>query len=195
MKVEVNELVFIKLVESVKHCIAKDGRLHLQFIKLKITPSKLIAYACDGFRAARSASDIYPPAEEEFECLIKPIKIKPSKRGINNVVIALENNIAYIEVTTEFGKVKYCFEQPKDSYTDLEKVFSAARNTDRKIGINPEYVKQAMTALSQMQKTNKCVILECQPKANAAIFLHARTYSFESEQIILPMRIKGGAEE
>lgn len=190
MKIEINELLFVKMIESVKHCIAKDNpRLALRSIRLKIYKDKLTAYACDGYRAARTTITLPQEAEGDFECYIKPIKVKPSRCGRNPVVIEYENDLATVEVMTEFGKIKYCFEQYKGDYVNIDKVYEAAASCDRKIGIDPNYVKQALTALSQINgKGKKCVILETQEKNSASFVIWAKGQGYISEQLILPMR-------
>lgn len=190
MKVVINELLFVKMIESVKHCIAKDGnRIELMFIKLKISKDKVTAYACDAYRAARTTIQLSQEAESDFECYIKPIKVKASRSGKNPVVIEYDNNIATVEVITEYGKVKYCFEQFRGNYIDLDKVYQAADSCDRKIGMSPEYVKQALTALSQVKnKYNKGVIFECQESKIGSFVIWAKGDGCISEQLILPMR-------
>lgn len=192
-RVEINELLFVKAVESVKHCIAKDdNRKALEYIKLKISKGKLTAYACDGYRAARTTIPLSQYTESEFECYIKPIKVKPSKSGANVVVIECENNIAAVEVITEYGKIKYCFEQHDHKAIDIDKVYQDAALYDRKTGFNPNYVKQAINALSQITtKYSKCVVLETQEKAYAPFIIRAKDTGLGciSEQLILPMRI------
>lgn len=189
-RVEINERVFAKTIDSVKHCITtKDfNRPALGFIKLTISKGKLTAYACDGFRAARTT--IALPNINEFECYIKPIKIKPSKSGVNPVVIELENNIATVEVITEYGKIKYCFEQFNYKFVDIDKMCQNAHLYDRKTGANPNYVKQALTALSQITpKINPSVIFETREERFEPIVIWAKDGDCISEQLILPMRI------
>lgn len=190
MKIVINELLFVKMIESVKHCISKyDKRTELMFIKLKISKDKATAYACDGYRAARTTILLSQEAETEFECYIKPIKVKPSRSGVNPVVIEYDNNVATVEVITEYGKVKYCFEQFKGNYIDLDKIYQAASACDRKIGMSPEYVKQALTALSQVKnRYDKGVIFECQDSKIGSFVIWAKGDGCISEQLILPMR-------
>lgn len=192
-RVEINELLFVKAVESVKHCVSKnDNRKALEYIKLKISKGKLTAYACDGYRAARTTIPLSQYAESEFECYIKPIKVKPSKSGANVVVIEYENNIVAVEIITEYGKIKYCFEQHEHKAIDIDKVYQDANLYDRKTGFNPNYVKQAINALSQItSKYSKCVVLETQDKAYAPFIIRAKNKDLDciSEQLILPMRL------
>lgn len=196
MKIVINELLFVKMIESVKHCISKSNqRPELMFIKLKISKDKVTAYACDSYRAARTTIQLLQEAESDFECYIKPIKVKPSRSGVNPVVVEYDNNVATVEVITEYGKVKYCFEQYKGDYIDLDKIYRAA-SCDRKIGIDPEYVKQALTAVSQIKrKGTKCVFLETQEKRTGSFVIWAKDDNCISEQLILPMTYSEAEKE
>ena len=190
-KVEINETLFCKMIESVKHCIATQStRKIFEYIELTIAQGKITALACDGNRAAKTTMPILQSKTNEFKCYIKPIKIKPSKR-VKNVVIELKDNIATVEIMTEYGKIKYHFEQFEPNGIDLNKIFNdAQQNADRKFGVNPAYVKQAVTALSQMlMLPKKCVIFETQQNNKAAFIIKAKEGNYISEQLILPMRI------
>lgn len=194
LKVEINEKLFLKMIESVKHCVAQtDNRIALMYIKLTVVKDKVTALACDSYRAAKTTITLPQPSAADFECYIKPIKIKPiSKKAVNNVVIELENNIATVEAITEYGKIKYCFKQCVDKFVDLEKIYIDAHTlVDRKIGFNPLYVKQAVNALSQASSNQrKCVILETQEKNTNAFLLSIKDDALVSEQLVLPIKIE-----
>ena len=190
MKIEINELLFAKMINGVKNCVvATNTRPALTFIKLKISDDKIIAYGCDGYRAARTTIDLKEPLGCHFECYIKPITFKPSKGGKNPVVIEYEDNITSVEVITKTGKVKYYFEQYKGEYADIDKFYDI-KSFDRKIGMNPNFVKLALTALSQTSDTHRpCIVFECQEKENASFKLSIKSEGFKNEQLILPMRL------
>ena len=160
-------------------------------IELTITNGKITATACDGYRAAKTTVPILQNITNEFKCYIKPIKIKPCKKRHNKVVIIeLENNIATVEIMTEYGKVKYHFEQFKLEGININKIFEdVQQNTDRKFGVNPAYIKQAVAALSQMLDLQKYVVFETQENNKAGFLIKAKEGKLISEQLILPMRI------
>ncbi len=190
MKIEINELLFARMMNSVKNCVvATNNRPVLTFIKLKISDDKITAYGCDGYRAARTTIELAEPLGCHFECYIKPITFKPSKSGKNPVVIEYEDNITSVEVITKTGKVKYFFEQCKDAYVDIDKIYDSA-SFDRRIGMAPEFVKTALTALSQASADyRKCVVFECQENANSSFKFSIKNPGFTNEQLILPMRL------
>ena len=197
MKIEINESLFARMINSVKNCVpvVDINRTILTYIKLKISNDKITAYGCDGYRAARTTIELEEPTESEFECFIKPITFKPSKSGKNPVVIHFihdpesNKNITTLEVITKTGKVKYYFEQPKENYADIDKIYDSA-SYDRKIGMNPNFVKLALTALSQASNTHRpCVVFECGEKANASFKLSVKDKGFVNEQLILPIRL------
>ena len=190
MRIEINEVLFAKMMNSVKNCVvATNVRPVLTFIKLKISDDKIIAYGCDGYRAARTTIDLKEPLGCHFECYIKPIAFKPSKGGKNPVVIEIEDNITSIEVITKTGKVKYFFEQFKGEYVDIDKIYETA-SFDRRIGMDPNFVKSAVTTLSQTFDNHRpCVVFECQEKNYASFKLSAKSEGFVNEQLILPLRL------
>lgn len=190
MKIEINELLFARMMNSVKNCVvATNNRPALTFIKLKISNDKIIAYGCDGYRAARTTIELAEPLGCHFECYIKPITFKPSKSGKNPVVIEYEDNITSVEVITKTGKVKYYFEQYKGEYADIDKIFNSA-SFDRKIGMNPDFVKLALTSLSQTSFDHrKYVVFECQENPNASFKFSIKNPGFTNEQLILPVRL------
>lgn len=192
-KVEIKENDFKKMVESVKHCVTKNtNRKVYEYIELSIINDQITAFACNGYMAAKTT---VPAAmqniTDEFKCYIKPIKIKVSKTLLNKVVIELDNNIATVEIMTEYGKVKYCFEQYKIEAINLTKIYERAqKNIDRKIGVNPNFIKQAVTALSQIfDMPNKAVVFETQSNNKEPIIIKAEEGNCISEQLILPMRL------
>ena len=191
MKIEINELLFAKMMNSVKHCVPiVDVRTALTFIKLKISNDKITAYSCDGYRAARTTIELQESLGCHFECYIKPITFKPSKSGRNPVVIDYEDKITSVEVITKTGKVKYFFEQPVEAYADIDKIYDSA-SYDRRIGMNPNFVKSALNALSQIPETRnkRYVVLETQENSYASFKFTTKAEGFISEQLIVPMRI------
>lgn len=53
-KVEINEILFKKLIDGVKHCVVQDNiRPILQYIQIKVKTDTITAYALDGYRAGR----------------------------------------------------------------------------------------------------------------------------------------------
>lgn len=53
-RVEINEEQFKRLIDGVKHCVARDNsRPALKYIQIKVAADTITAYALDGYRAAR----------------------------------------------------------------------------------------------------------------------------------------------
>ena len=76
-KVEINEILFKRLIDGVKHCVAQDdSRPILQYIQIKVKTDTITAYALDGYRAGRVKIKNTCPIDEEFTCLIKPLRSK-----------------------------------------------------------------------------------------------------------------------
>lgn len=195
MRIEIDEQLFVKMIDSVKHCVAKAGtRMELYSIKLKIADDRITAYACDGVRAARTTIKLAIPTGCEFDCYIKPIKIKPGKRS-GVVSLEKEEDIVSITVDTEYGTVKYHFKQYITEWIDIDRVYEATKACDRKIGMDADYVKQALTALKAVTpKMSKCVIMESQEKTGSSVVFWVKDKNCISEQLILPMRIKDEME-
>lgn len=48
-RVEINEIIFKKLIDGVKHCVSKDNsRPILRYIQIKVKTDTITAYALDG---------------------------------------------------------------------------------------------------------------------------------------------------
>lgn len=131
-KIEINECVFKKVISAVKHTVARDdSRPILKYIQLNVSGNKLVVVSLDGYRASRITVDLGTIDCESFTCYIKPINIKTSKNGVFPVIVEADDDIACVEVITEYGKLKYSFTQPKSEYVDIEKIYKDAREHDR----------------------------------------------------------------
>lgn len=194
MRVEIDELLFQKMIKSVEHCVAKDDyRPILKYILLRFSADKVTAYSCDGYRAAKTTIPLLQPTEQDFECYIKPIKTNPRKGKTNPVVIEYDGKSTSVEVVTEYGNIKYSFAASKETtekYIDIEKVYEGAKACDRNIGMNADFVKKAMNALQNIKVTNKNhVIFKCQVNPVGSFVICAREGNCVSEQLVLPVRI------
>jgi DNA polymerase III sliding clamp (beta) subunit (PCNA family) len=190
MRIAINEITYKKIIDGVKHCLSKDEyRKVLQYIQVKVTKETITAYALDGFRAARVQVKAENPEITEFECFIKPIAYKPSKRGINPVWLEYDGENAYIEVMTEYGKARYCFIQPTEKYIDIDKIYQDNKAHDREICFNAVYGVQALKALASTSLSRyKEVIFESKNDKLTPFIIRAESDNYINEQLILPVR-------
>ena len=62
-------------------------RPELSYIKLVVKKDEITAYSCDGYLAAKVTVPNLNLIDEEFECLIKPIAVKPSKGRPQDIIV------------------------------------------------------------------------------------------------------------
>lgn len=188
-RIEINECLFKKMIDGVKHCIASDyARPILTYIQIKVAKGFITMYALDGFRLGKTQATLEQATETEFTCFIKPLAIKPSKQGTNPVVIKCDGNYSFVEVITEYGKVEHCFKQPTEKFIDAEKILQDNKVHDREIAFNAALVAQALKALSGADKNNT-VIFESKNSSIEPFILRAKDDLITNEQLILPIRI------
>ena len=189
-RVAITDTAFATLIDGVKNSLGKEiYRTELSYIKLVVKKDEITAYSCDGYSAAKVTVPNLNPIDEEFECFIKPIAVKPSKGRPQDIIVEVVDGDTYVEVPVEYGKLRHCFTQPKDKYVDIKKIIE---NTDK----NDTYtihVKPAslIKALKAVQKTNKCVKVQFGDKLSPFI-IKAKCGKTENWQVVLPAR---GAEE
>lgn len=191
-RVEINEIIFKKLIDGVKHCVSKDdSRPILQYIQIKVKTDTITAYALDGYRAGRVEIKNACSIDEEFTCLIKPFTVKTSKSGINHVVIEQSDKKTFVEVMTEYGVLRYGFDIPNDEFFDLEKVYAAARPHDRELGLEPRYVIDALKALNGIDHfgAGYRAVFEIKENNKKAFIIRAKNEDITNEQLILPVMI------
>ena len=188
-KAIINEEIFKKIINGAKASVAVDDtRPILKYIKLVFKDNNVTAYSCSGFTASRITLQL-GESQDNFECLIKPINIKVSKGGLQNIVIEKEEDNVRVFVPTEFGKLVYNFSQPSGSFVDVERVFNDAEEHDREIALNIKYLKQALTAIGTTDVDN---IVKIQTKADntkAIIIKSNNGGGINNEQLILPVRL------
>lgn len=191
-RVEINEIIFKKLIDGVKHCVSKgDSRSILQYIQIKVKTDTITAYALDGYRAGRVEIKNACPIDEEFTCLIKPFTVKTSKNGINPVVIEQSDKKTFVEVMTEYGVLRYGFDIPNDEFFDIEKVYAAARPHDRELGLRPRYVIDALKALNGIDYCGGGyrAVFEIKENNKEAFIIRVKNEDITNEQLILPVRL------
>lgn len=191
MKVEINECLFKQMIDSVKHATEKCGcRKILEFIKICVKRDTITAYTLDGYRASKFTIKCDEnPNEDEFECYIKPLSVKPSKRGLERVTIEFADGVAIVKVPTEFGEVHYSFKQPTESLIDIEKIYKENKPHDREVALNARYMVDVFKSLASIDYTrNHMVVLEGKPSDTKPIIVRAENASVICEQLILPIR-------
>lgn len=192
-RVEINGLQFKKLIDGVKHCVSKDScRPILGYIQIKVKPDTITAYALGGFRAARVEIKNTFPIDEEFTCLIKPITVKVSKRGIKPVVIESTDENTFVEVVTEYGVLRYGFAVPNGEFIDAEKIYETARQHDRRLRFQTRYIIDALKTLNGINYISggSYAVLEIKENNTQPFIIRAKNDGIINEQLILPVRIQ-----
>ena len=189
-KVSIADTAFATLIDGVKNSLSKDMyRPELSYIKLVVKKDEITAYSCDGYSAAKVTVPNLNPIDEEFECFIKPIAVKPSKGRPQDIIVEVINGDTYVEVPVENKKLRYCFTQPKDNFVDIDKIIE---NTDRNdtytIHVQPASLIKALKAV---QKTSKKVKVKFGDKLSPFI-IKAKCGETNNWQVVLPAR---GEEE
>ena len=191
-RVEINEEKFKQMMKIAKACVAhEDIRPQLKYIQLKVEGKLLTAYSLDGYRASKVEIEL-DSEFEAFTCFIKPMTIKTSKQKLQNVIVEFDDKYAYVEVSTDYGKLKYTFTQPDGSFIDIEKIYRENKEHDREHAIKASYLADAAKALSNISLyRGQCVVIESKEDVVKPIIIRAKGCGIKSEQLILPMRVVG----
>ena len=192
-RVKINELHFKSLIDGVKHCVSKEGYSHiLEYIQIKVKPDTITAYAIDGYRAGRVEIKNTFPIDEEFTCYIKPLSVKVSKSGINQVVIECTGENTFVEVISEHGILRYDFPVPSGEFFDVENLYKKFRQNDREISFQTSYVVEALKALNGINhiRGGSYAVLGITENNKQPFIIRAKNDSIVNEQIILPEIIK-----
>ena len=189
-RVAITDTAFATLIDGVKNSLGKEiYSTELSYIKLVVKKDEITAYSCDGYSAAKVTVSNLNPIDEEFECFIKPIAVKPSKGRPQDIIVEVVDGDTYVEVPIEDGKFRYCFTHPKDKYVDIEKIIeSTDKNGTYTIHVQPASLIKALKAV---QKTNKCVKVQFGDKLSPFI-IKAKCGETNNWQVVLSAR---GAEE
>lgn len=182
----ITDTAFATLIDGVKNSLSNDMyRPELSYIKLVVKKDEITAYSCDGYSAAKVTVPNLNPIDEEFECFIKPITVKPSKGCPQDIIVEVINGDTYVEVPVEYGKLRYCFTQPEDKFVNIEKVIG---NTDKNdtytIHVQPALLIKALKAA---QKTNKYAEVKFGDKLSPFI-IKAKCGETNNWQVVLPAR-------
>ena len=193
--VKINDFMFKKILDGTKHCICKYGRKQLEYIRIEVKANSIVAYALDGYRAARVVISCKQPNTDEFVCYIKPFSVKESKSGIGIVTLSLDEDTkeAFAEVDTEYGKLRYCFNQIGCEWDiNIEEIFDSAKVHDREIAVNAAMIAQMFSAISHItsDRNNLCVI-ESKDARMQPFCITATDSDILCEQLILPIRRSG----
>lgn len=189
-RIEIDQDVFRKVVEAVKHSISDDcSRPILKYILLRIKKNVLTAYSVDGFRASKVQVNVGNVDCGEFECYIKPIKIPATKNAIEFCTIECDEKFAYVEVETEFGRLKYTFIQPDSKFIDIDKVYEGAYEHDREIFLNARYLTEASKSIAITSvKEGVCIQTKDDPTKPIILRSQDESTGIVNEQLILPIR-------
>lgn len=189
-RVAIADTAFATLIDGVKNSLSKEiYRPELSYIKLVAKKDEITAYSCDGYSAAKVTVPNLSPIDEEFECFIKPIAVKPSKGCPQDIIVEVINGDTYVEVPVEDRKLRYRFTQPKVNFVDIEQIIENADKHDTyTIHVQPALLIKALKAV---QKTNKCVKVQFGDKFSPFI-IKAKCGETNNWQVVLPAR---GEEE
>lgn len=185
-RVAIIDTAFATLIDGVKNSLSKEiYSPKLSYIKLVVKKDEITAYSCDGYSAAKVTVPNLNPTDEEFECFIKPITVKLSKGRPQDIIVEVINGDTYVEVPVEYGKLKYCFTQPKDIFVNIEKIIE---NTDKNdtytIHVQPALLIKALKAA---QKTNKYAEVKFGDKLSPFI-IKAKCGETNNWQVVSPAR-------
>lgn len=185
-RVVITDTAFATLIDGVKNSLSNDMyRPELSYIKLVVKKYEITAYSCDGYLAAKVTVPNLNPIDEEFECFIKPITVKPSKGRPQDIIVEVINGDTYVEVPVEYGKLKYCFTQPKDIFVNIEKIIENANKNDTyTIHVQPALLIKALKAA---QKTNKYAEVKFGDKLSPFI-IKAKCGETNNWQVVIPAR-------
>ena len=185
-RVAIIDTAFATLIDGVKNSLSKEiYRPELSYIKLVVKKDEITAYSCDGYSAAKVTVPNLNPIDEEFECFIKPITVKPSKGRPQDIIVEVINGDTYVELPVEYEKLRYCFTQPKDNFVDIEKIIgNADRNDTYTIHVKPASLIKALKAV---QKTSKKVKVKFGDKLSPFI-IKAKCGETNNWQVVLPAR-------
>jgi DNA polymerase III sliding clamp (beta) subunit (PCNA family) len=189
-RVAIIDTAFATLIDGVKNSLSKEiYRPELSYIKLVVKKDEITAYSCDGYSAAKVTVPNLNPIDEEFECFIKPIAVKPSKGRPQEISMEVVDGDEYVKVLVEYGELKYCFTQPKDIFVSIEKIIeSTDKNDTYTIPVQPALLIKALKAA---QKTNKYAEVKFGDKLSPFI-IKAKCGETNNWQVVLPAR---GEEE
>lgn len=160
------------------------------YIQIKVKHDTITAYALDGYRAGRVEIKNTYKIDEEFTCLIKPFTFKVSNRGTNLVVIERSDEKTFVEITTEYGVLRYGFDIPTDIFYDIENIYAAAKQHDRELGVRPQYVIDAMRNLTGIKpySDGSMVVIEGKENNKQPFIIRAKNDYITNEQLIFPVK-------
>lgn len=190
-RVAIIDTAFATLIDGVKNSLSTETyRPELSYIKLVVKKDEITAYSCDGYSAAKVTAPNLNPIDEEFECFIKPIAVKPSKGRPQDIIVEVINGDTYVEVPVENEKLRYCFTQPEDNFVGIEKIIeNADRNDTYTIHVQPALLIKALKAA---QKTNKYYAEVKFGDKLSPFIIKAKCGETNNWQVVLPAR---GEEE
>lgn len=185
-KTAITDTAFATLMDGVKNSLSKEiYRPELSYIKLVVKKDEITAYSCDGYSAAKVTVPNLNPIDEEFECFIKPIAVKPSKGRPQDIIVEVIDGDTYVEVPVEYGKLRYCFTQPEDKYANIEKIIdNADKNDAYTIHVQPALLIKALKAA---QKTSKFAKVQFGGKLSPFI-IKAECGETNNWQVVLPAK-------
>lgn len=184
------ENLFNKILKGCKNTVAKDlCRPSLEFIRIEVHTQSITAYSLDGYRASRVTIPLREAAEEEFIAYIMPFAFKEIADGKANVLLGVDDDGAFVEFKTTYGKSRLSFAKPEDWTINLEELFEGAKVHDREISVNAKYLSDACKAIGKVvHDRHNLVVLESSDNPTKAFVLKGRSEDTTIEQLILPIR-------
>ena len=185
-RVVIKDAAFATLIDGVKNSLSKEiYRPELSYIELVVKKDEITAYSCDGYSAAKVTVPNLNPIDEEFECFIEPIAVKPSKGRPQDIIVEVVYGDEDVKVLVEYGELKYCFTQPNDKHVDIEKIIeNADKNDTYTIHVQPAMLIKALKAV---QKTSEKVKVQFGDKLSPFI-IKAKCGETNNWQVVLPAK-------
>ncbi len=187
--VKINECIFNKILVALKGNLSKDWqRPTLKFIRLDVKKDKIIGYSVDGYTAGRIIIPCVKPNPDEFTAYIKPIPFKETPRGIEDVVISVDNGLASVEIMQE-EKQCYTFKMPESFGVNIEKIWKDEDYADEEISVNALWLAKSLKTLSATHyDPQHRAVIKIKKNKTKPIIASAMCEDIQIDQLILPIR-------
>lgn len=184
------ENLFNKILKGCKNTVAKDlCRPSLEFIRIEVHTQSITAYSLDGYRASRVTIPLREAAEEEFIAYIMPFAFKEIADGKANVLLGVDDDGAFVEFKTTYGKSRLSFAKPEDWTVKIEELFDNAGKHDREVGAQANCIVDACKSIKEVVKDRyNLVVVESSDNPVKPFILRGKGEDVTIDQLILPVK-------